>query len=93
MNVRCSITFVWSCSVIQGVVPWMFYYNTKEFIRSGDFKYALAGNAPLIMDRADGKLYVTGTAHPSAYICGRNTTLACAAKNIMVPIIQTPSCK
>jgi hypothetical protein len=42
---------------------WVFCYNSKEFVDSGDFKHQLAGNAPLIVDRVDGEIYVTGTAH------------------------------
>jgi hypothetical protein len=43
---------------------WMFFYNTKKFAETGDHLYALGGNAPLIVDRTDGELYVTGTAEP-----------------------------
>jgi hypothetical protein len=43
---------------------WIFFYNTKGFADSGDHLQALTGNSPLIVDRADGRLYVTGTAHP-----------------------------
>jgi hypothetical protein len=43
---------------------WVFCYNTKRYIDTGDTVYAVVGNAPLIVDREDGQLYVTGTAHP-----------------------------
>lgn len=46
---------------------WVFFYNTREYAVNGDFGHALAGNAPLIADKADGKLYVTGTAHDIDY--------------------------
>ena len=42
---------------------WVFFYNTKEYVDSGDPVLGLVGNAPLIVDRTDGQLYVTGTAH------------------------------
>ncbi len=42
---------------------WVFFYNSRETIIDGDFSHALAGNAPLIVDKFDGKLYVSGTAH------------------------------
>lgn len=42
---------------------WAFFWNTKEFLDSGDHRHALVGNAPIIVDRGDGQLYVTGTAH------------------------------
>src|SRR5258708_1111269 len=43
---------------------WLFCYSTKEYVDSGDTEHALGGNAPLIVDRADGQIYVTGTAYP-----------------------------
>ena len=42
---------------------WVFFYNTQEYI-DGDSSAALAGNAPLIVDKIDGLLYATGTAEP-----------------------------
>lgn len=46
---------------------WVFCWNTKEFMESRDFRHGLAGNAPFIVDRNDGQLYVTGTAHRLDY--------------------------
>lgn len=43
---------------------WIFCYNTEQYVATGETSYALAGNAPIIVDRADGQLYVTGTAYP-----------------------------
>jgi hypothetical protein len=43
---------------------WVFFYTSKLFRETGDFQYALAGNAPLIVDRRDGTLHVTGTVLP-----------------------------
>jgi hypothetical protein len=43
---------------------WVFCFTTKGFVDTGDISFALAGNAPLIVDRGDGRLYVTGTAYP-----------------------------
>ncbi|MBN9694108.1 MAG: hypothetical protein J0M24_28035 [Verrucomicrobia bacterium] len=43
---------------------WVFSYNTEQYVATGDRSYALAGNAPIIVDRADGQLYGTGTAYP-----------------------------
>jgi hypothetical protein len=46
---------------------WVFCWNTKRFTESGDFRHGLVGNAPLIVDRNDGRVYVTGTAHRLDY--------------------------
>jgi len=43
---------------------WVFFYTSKLFHETGDFRYALAGNAPLLVDRRDGALRPTGTAQP-----------------------------
>lgn len=43
---------------------WVYFYDGSRHVETGEFRYALAGNAPLIVDRSDGQLYTTGTAHP-----------------------------
>ena len=43
---------------------WVFFYNSKEYLDTGNTIYALAGNAPLIVDKQDGSVHQTGTAHP-----------------------------
>ena len=44
---------------------WMFFYNTKRCIETGDFRYALGGNSPVYVTR-DGVFHeaVTGSAAP-----------------------------
>jgi hypothetical protein len=44
---------------------WVFFWNSREFIDTGDFQYALLGNAPLIVDKEDGTLHVAGTGRPT----------------------------
>lgn len=41
---------------------WAFFWNTKEFVETGNRQHALAGNGPIIVDRCDGQIYATGTA-------------------------------
>jgi hypothetical protein len=43
---------------------WIFYYNTREAIHTGDPLKGLVGNAPFLVERSTGRLFVTGTAHP-----------------------------
>jgi Immunity protein 35 len=40
---------------------WVFSYQSRRFVDTGDERCILGGNAPLIFDRHDGQLYVTGT--------------------------------
>lgn len=41
---------------------WVVFWTSRLW-NEGGFKYALAGNAPFIVQRKDGKLFETGTAH------------------------------
>jgi hypothetical protein len=43
---------------------WVYFYDSSAHIETGDVAETLAGNAPLIVDKIDGKLYITGTDHP-----------------------------
>ena len=42
---------------------WVFFYDSKLHQETGDMQYMLAGNAPIIVNKADGSLHVTGTAY------------------------------
>ena len=46
---------------------WVFFYNSKLFVETRDINHALGGNAPIIVNRVDGSLYETGTAHSIDY--------------------------
>lgn len=43
---------------------WVFFYDSKKHAETGDFRYALAGNAPVVVTSADGAIHETGTALP-----------------------------
>jgi hypothetical protein len=49
---------------IETEFGWIFFYQSEEFLNTGESERQLAGNAPLIVDRRDGSLHVTGTAKP-----------------------------
>lgn len=49
---------------IERSFGWIFFYNSKKYLESGELSYMLAGNAPFIIDRNNGELYETGTAKP-----------------------------
>jgi len=42
---------------------WVFFYQSKAYLESGDFRDMLGGNAPIIINRNTGNLKHTGTAH------------------------------
>ncbi len=43
---------------------WVIYYDSRRHVESGDYRDALAGNAPYFVARDDGSLWDTGTAAP-----------------------------
>src|SRR5688572_834819 len=49
---------------IERPFGWVFFYDTKAYVEGGDFRDALLGNAPLIVDRHDGSVHETGTGEP-----------------------------
>jgi hypothetical protein len=49
---------------VEADFGWVFFWNSKRYAETGDFVYALAGNAPLIVDRRDGSVHETSTACP-----------------------------
>lgn len=52
---------------IEKPFGWIFFYNSKKYTDTGDIKYMLAGNAPIILDKNTGKIHETGTAYPVEY--------------------------
>lgn len=46
---------------------WVFFYNNSKFLETGDFSYSLVGNAPFIVDKYLGEIYVTGTARSTEF--------------------------
>ena len=50
---------------------WVFFYDSKEFLETDDFSKAIAGNAPVLIDKMTGELTETGTAHPIEYYIGQ----------------------
>ena len=42
---------------------WVFFYNSNEYLKSGNMDDALMGNAPYIVIKNTGELIETGTAY------------------------------
>ncbi len=49
--------------IIEKSWGWVFFYTSKKWHETKDFNYAIAGNAPIIVERTTGKLIATGTAY------------------------------
>lgn len=43
---------------------WAFFYQSKEYVESGDISTALGGNGAVIINKFDGTIHQTGSAHP-----------------------------
>lgn len=43
---------------------WLFFYDSQAYVESGDLGLMLVGNAPFLIDGADGSLHELGTAQP-----------------------------
>src|SRR2546423_582937 len=50
--------------VLERPFGWIFFYNSRQFLETGDDRHALLGNAPFIVDRRDGSVHATGTGRP-----------------------------
>lgn len=55
---RYELEFV---SNVEFEYGWIFYYQTKEFIRTGDLNLLLGGNSPILVDKYNSSVHTTGT--------------------------------
>lgn len=46
---------------------WVFFFQSRRFVETGDLSSALVGNAPLIVEQRSGRLLHTGTAYPTDF--------------------------
>lgn len=40
---------------------WVFFYQTKLFVETGNFMYALGGNGPVVVEHESGRVTFLGT--------------------------------
>lgn len=52
---------------IETSFGWVFFYNGKNYLETGNPMEMYIGNAPLIVDRNDGSTQFTGTAEDISY--------------------------
>ncbi len=48
--------------VIEQDFGWVFFFNTKVYVQTGNSSSSLAENLPLIFDKSDGYVYTSETA-------------------------------
>ena len=62
---------------------WVFFYQSREYILDPKVEHMLLGNAPIIVDRINGEIRVTGTARPTdEYLAEYEATLPVASLNM-----------
>lgn len=49
--------------ITSGDYGWVFTYQSTAFIETNDIGHALGGNAPLLIDRSEGRVVTLGTAY------------------------------
>lgn len=49
---------------IERATYFVFFYNTKRFLQTGEDCYRLAGNGPILVSKQDGYLHAYGTNKP-----------------------------
>lgn len=48
-------------ATIETDVGWVFFYNSKRYLNTGNILYALIGNIPLLIDKQNGSGYFIST--------------------------------
>jgi len=57
---------------------WVFFYQSSDYLNTGDIHSQLVGNAPYIVNKESGQLIETGTAQPiEDYIIAYEKALTC----------------
>jgi Immunity protein 35 len=48
-------------STLEKSFGWIFFYNSKKFVETGESRYRLAGNGPVIVNKQNGLVEFFGT--------------------------------
>ncbi len=65
---------------------WVFFWQSRAYLETRDWKKMLGGNAPIIVDRVNGEVRVTGTALPlEKYLAEYEATLPPARLQLSLP--------
>lgn len=49
---------------LEREIGWVFFYDSSEYVKTGNFKYRLVGNSPILISRDSGEVRELGTARP-----------------------------
>ena len=51
-------------NTVEKPFGWVFFYNSKRYVETGEFRYRLAGNGPVIVNKHNGSVEFFGTNKP-----------------------------
>ena len=60
-------------ATIEKSYCWIFFYQSRRYLEFGNISDCLAGNAPIVVVKADGRIHATGTAEPLEFYLDRLT--------------------
>ncbi|KAA2243182.1 hypothetical protein F0L74_11750 [Chitinophaga agrisoli] len=46
---------------------WIFFYQNKKYLETGDEMHLLGGNGPIVVNKFDGSIFKLGTARKPGY--------------------------
>jgi hypothetical protein len=61
---QCSEDLVLMARPVETSATLAYTYQTSDFVATGDFTHALAGNGPILVSKLTGTVEVAGTALP-----------------------------
>lgn len=60
-NLKSTDLIIIDNATIEDDFGWMFFYNSKVFVETGNIMFSLGGNAPIIFDKDSSEIILTGT--------------------------------
>ncbi len=51
-------------STVEKPFGWVFFYNSKKFLETGEYRHRLAGNGPVIVNKHNGSVEFFGASRP-----------------------------
>ena len=64
---QCEMELVLLPSPFETSATFTFFYNSADFVATGNYIYALRGNAPLMVSKLTGEIKEAGTALPTEH--------------------------
>lgn len=65
-NPKLADELIVSKEPLEKTYGWIIFYSTRTYVETGNYKYALAGNGPLVVDKVTGEIVQLETAIPVA---------------------------